>query len=466
MKKYLLALTCVAAAALIFIGGCQEQAKTPEKPAMAQKTEPAAPAEQAKPQETVVEQKPAVEQAKPEEPVAEQKPAAEPAKPQEAAKPEKAPVTAAPTEEPKAVQSAPETKTPAQTGKTEPNATDKKFAGVEAIVNGTPITTAQVKEAIKEDLAQIDKQLPENVREVYKNREIQKTVQSMIEEKLVDAEIAKAGIVITDQDVENYINQNLADANMPKAQLLEKIKADGMTYEQWKEKMQFRKGLAFQKLTDAKYPGKLTVEPNEVKDFYTKNPQYFDVPEQVKASHILIKVEEGNDPNLAKLKAKAKAEDILKQIKAGADFAEMAKKYSSCPSAAQGGDLGFFSKEKMVKPFSDAAFAMKVGEISGVVETQFGYHIIKVTDKKPAEKITFEKAQKDISNYLKMQKRQQVEKEYKDSLKKAADIVYPPGKDPKELMSRRPMMMPGAHPAAPKPGQTVTPAQPKEVQPK
>jgi len=424
----MIALTFVAIATLMFVGGCQEAAKTQAKPTISEQAKPAVqPVVKAEP----VAQKPVAKTEAPKAAAQTAKPAVQPAP--------KAVVAAEKPQAPVAKPAVAKIATPAQAVQ------DEKFKGVEAIVNGTPITTEQVKSAIKDDLDQIDKQLPENVRDTYKNREIMKAVQNMVEEKLVDEQIAKAGIVITEQDVDSYINKNLADANMTMEQLTQKIKADGMTFEQWKEKMQFRKGLAFEKLTEKQFESQLKVEPKDVNDFYTKNPQYFDMPEQVRASHILIKAEEGKDPNQAKIAAKAKAEDILKEVKAGGDFAELAKKYSSCPSAKNGGDLGLFSRNKMVKPFEEAAFAMKVGQISDVVETQFGYHIIKVTDRKSAEKITFAKAEKDITNFLKMQKRQQLEKAYKENLMKTASIVYPPGKDPKEMMSRRPMMpgMPG-----------------------
>lgn len=91
------------------------------------------------------------------------------------------------------------------------------------------------------------------------------------------------------------------------------------------------------------------------------------MPSQVKASHILVKSEE-------------EAKKLYEEIKAGKDFAQVAKEYSSCPSGRNGGDLGFFPKGVMVKPFEDAAFSLPVGELSQPVQTQFGWHLILVTD--------------------------------------------------------------------------------------
>lgn len=117
-----------------------------------------------------------------------------------------------------------------------------------------------------------------------------------------------------------------------------------------------------------------------------------DYARQVKASHILLGTDGMNDDE--KAAAREKLLDIRKQIEAGQDFAEMARKHSTGPSASSGGDLGYFSRERMVKPFSDAAFALKTGEVSDVVETQFGYHLIKVADIKP------ERPLEDVKNEL------------------------------------------------------------------
>ena len=126
-----------------------------------------------------------------------------------------------------------------------------------------------------------------------------------------------------------------------------------------------------------------------------------------------------------------RAEGILKECrKPGADFAELAKKHSEGPSGPRGGDLDFFAREKMVPPFSQAAFAMKKGEISDIVETQFGYHIIKVTDKREARTLSFEDVEKTIRIRLKTQKRQMAMQKFITELKKKAKIVYPEGKEP------------------------------------
>jgi len=135
---------------------------------------------------------------------------------------------------------------------------------------------------------------------------------------------------------------------------------------------------------------KVTVGDREVKDFYEKNKKVFEKPEQVRARHILIAVAQGAGDDV-KAAAKKKAEEILGRIRKGEDFAKLAGEFSDDPGSKQkGGDLGFFPKNSMIPEFDKAAFALEPGGVSGVVETSFGYHIIKVEEKKKAETPPYE----------------------------------------------------------------------------
>ena len=153
-----------------------------------------------------------------------------------------------------------------------------------------------------------------------------------------------------------------------------------------------RNDIAINKLMAAEAATTPPITDAEIREFYDKNPNEFT---GLRASHILIRPA-GFDEE-SKKKARAQAEDILKQAKEGADFAELARKHSADGSAQQGGDLGFFSRSSMVPAFSDAAFALKPGELSNVVETQFGYHIIKAVERKD---VPFEGATARIRQFL------------------------------------------------------------------
>jgi parvulin-like peptidyl-prolyl isomerase len=149
------------------------------------------------------------------------------------------------------------------------------------------------------------------------------------------------------------------------------------------------------------------VSDDEIKDFYTQNQSRFVAPKEVKASHILVKEEE-------------EANNISIKLSNGEVFSELAKEYSTCPSGQQGGDLGFFSKGKMVPEFEKASFEMAVGEVSAPVKTDFGYHIIKVTEISEGGEQKFEDVKHTIQNHLEQVKAQ---KEIGDTLSRLREVA-------------------------------------------
>jgi peptidyl-prolyl cis-trans isomerase C len=288
--------------------------------------------------------------------------------------------------------------------------------------------------------------------EQYKTQIRGQVLESMVIEQLLAEQVKKAGIEITEKDVNDKLSEIIA--SQPGGMTIESFKAmiaaQGQSFDVVKE--QIKKTLGYEKLL-----GTVEVNDAEAKAFYDENKEDFNKPEQVKASHILIKVAPTATTE-EKAAAKAKIDGLLKQVKAGGDFAALAKENSDCPSKERGGDLGFFEKSAMVKEFADAAFSMKVGQISDVVETQFGYHIIKVTDRKEGGLTPFDKAKTDIVKQLQDKKKGEIFKQLIDKLKAQASIVYPPGKEPQPRM---PMMPRGARPNAPAP----QPAESKSTEP-
>ena len=162
---------------------------------------------------------------------------------------------------------------------------------------------------------------------------------------------------------------------------------------------------------------KITVSEADSKTFFEQNRARFRQEDSVHASHILIRTPEQADA-AAKAKAKTQADDVLAQLKKGADFAGLAKKVSQDPgSAPNGGDLGFFSKGRMVPAFEEAAFGLKPGQTSGVVETPFGFHIIRVSEAKAGRDLEYAEVKAQIEDYLKQQIRDQKSQEFVDQLR-------------------------------------------------
>jgi peptidyl-prolyl cis-trans isomerase C len=167
---------------------------------------------------------------------------------------------------------------------------------------------------------------------------------------------------------------------------------------------------------------KINVTDSQAREYYEKNLAQFKTPEEVRARHILIKV----DPSASvedKKKAKERADGLLRKIRTGEDFSRLATEFSDDPgSKARGGDLGFFGKGKMVKPFDEAAFKLKPGEVSEVVETPFGYHLIKVEEKKEEKVPPFESIRDKVKEKATEELKGEKIKEFLKQVMKEADI--------------------------------------------
>lgn len=222
------------------------------------------------------------------------------------------------------------------------------------------------------------------------NQEVTRSTEIMVVKQLAMKVLLKQfvkeqNIDVSDNDVQGevekiryFLKSNQNNSEKPLEEILE---AQGSSISELEDEV--RRTLALSKYLDK------VVSDDEKRSYFDANKSAFN-GEKVKASHILIdttKLE--TDAELEK--ARQKIEEIKKEIDNGADFAEMARKYSTCPSAESGGDIGFFQRKgSIVEEFAIVAFSMEVGEISEPVETQFGYHIIKVTDKEEGKDINYE----------------------------------------------------------------------------
>jgi peptidyl-prolyl cis-trans isomerase C len=178
-----------------------------------------------------------------------------------------------------------------------------------------------------------------------------------------------------------------------------------------------RRDLINAKTIESEVAPQLTVTDQDLDTFYKANPDQFKEPETVRASHILFGVAKDAAP-AAKAATKTEAEGVLKRVKGGEDFAALAKQYSKDPgSAAVGGDLNYFPKGQMVPAFDAAAFALKQGEISELVETEFGYHIIKMTDRRSGRIVPLAEVKDRLSEFLKQRKQQELVQQYLLGLK-------------------------------------------------
>ena len=286
-----------------------------------------------------------------------------------------------------------------------------------AVVNGVVIDRAEVDrefaEVEKQALAQGQK-IPDDRMDQIRNR----ILDNLINEELLVQESESHGITVEPSEVEAAfadIRKKFSDtAAMEKALLESNITADEL-------KVKIKRGIAAKKLIDGQVVNNVAVSEAENRAFYDAHPEYFRQAEQVKASHILISCDSDAEASVRD-EAKRKIRDIQKKLENGESFAELARQFSDCPSKKHGGDLGFFEREKMVKPFADAAFALQTGETSGIVETGFGFHLIKVTDRKAASTDEYESVKEKIGSHLKREKTQKAVGDHIENLRKKATI--------------------------------------------
>ena len=297
-------------------------------------------------------------------------------------------------------------------------AEEKKSSGDKiAAVNGVVITRGQYDREVSIQRERVTRQgriVTDDQLPALRNQ----VLEGLIEREVLYQESQKAGIKISDQDVNDQL-ANIKKRYPDENEFNNALTKMGFTEDEVKN--QIEHGLAIRELINKKITEKVVITDKESKAFYDENPKLFKQPEQVKASHILIKAD-ANAGEAKKAEARKKIEEVQQKLKDGGDFGTLAKEYSEGPSNVKGGDLGYFNRGQMVKPFEDAAFAMKPNEVSDVVETRFGYHLIKVYDKKPEKVLAYTEVKDKLNQHLKNQKVEKQASEYVAGLKKNAKI--------------------------------------------
>lgn len=314
-------------------------------------------------------------------------------------------------------------------------------------VNDVKITQAQyekkLEEAFKSSMfAQMGMDIKDSKNAFVINILKQRVVNELIVKALLDSEIEKRGIKVSNKDIEDGIKQ-IIDKVGSKEQLDAILKHNNVSPAQFKRDV--AEQVKLEKLSEQL--GDSTVTDADAKQFYDKNVDKFTHPEEVRASHILILANPDNfkkeyeaanegkeisDSELNKYIADKMTEkrqaisEIHKQLKADpSQFAKIAKEKSEdTGSAERNGDLGFFSKGKMVPEFEKAAFSIKPNTVSEVVQTTYGYHILMVTDRRAAGTDPYEKAKDSIKAYLKKEKQVKYVDDLVESMKKNATIEY------------------------------------------
>jgi peptidyl-prolyl cis-trans isomerase C len=275
--------------------------------------------------------------------------------------------------------------------------------------NGDKIPKAEFENAVRSVEQRAGGAVPPEKRdELYRG-----VLEDLVAYRLLKQEVKQRQMVVPDAEVDARIAAFKQQAGS-EANFKEMLRAQQVTEAKLRDDA--RSDLLVNKLLEQEVNQKVLVKPSDISAFYEKNPDRFQQGESMRASHILVIVPAGADDK-ARAALKARADAALTAARAGQDFAKLARQYSQDASAQRGGDLGFFPKGQMVPQFDAAAFALAPGQISGLVETQFGYHVIKATEKRPARVVPFVEAAAQIQEFLEQQQRQEKGKALVDQLK-------------------------------------------------
>lgn len=285
-----------------------------------------------------------------------------------------------------------------------------------ATVNGVAIARDEFDkkyEKMTRAFTKRGKEIPPGLAARYRESILKQLVDKELLNQRIAAEKVEVSAEALDKEFEDYKQMFRTDENFDRY-----LKSSDITIDQIKDNI--RHNLAVQALLEKR--GDLAVTPEDVKAYYEENKKRYEVKEQVRASHILFKVNPKDD-KAADDAAKKKAMDAYARAKKpDADFAALAKELSEGPTAPRGGDLSFFTRGRMVPEFEEKAFAMKVGDISEPIKTQFGWHVITVTEKKEGRQRPYEEVQESIEKLLRNKKSRRAKADLLKTIKGEAKI--------------------------------------------
>jgi peptidyl-prolyl cis-trans isomerase C len=286
-------------------------------------------------------------------------------------------------------------------------------------VDGKNITHGEIMQGVQMNMLQMSRRVPpqqlsQMTGQMYKN-----VTDTLIANILLAQAAETSSLTVNDEELTKEITT--IEANAPEGSSLTNALAENnIDFNEWKNDL--RKQMLIRKLVEEKTASITNASLTEVTNFYEENADSFKIPESVTASHILLAFTP-EDTDATKAQKKQEIEKISADILVGGDFAAIAAEKSDCPSKTRGGNLGAFSKGQMVPEFENVAFTQEIGTVSGVVETQFGYHLIKVTDHQQAGMRSLSEVKDQLQEYLAGKAKQDALLAYVKELKSNANVV-------------------------------------------
>ena len=291
--------------------------------------------------------------------------------------------------------------------------------GTAALVNGVEISNqrleAHLEDYLKSKRRNITTMINPKVYKKYKRE----ALDQLIEREVLWQAAQTAGVKVSQEEVDSAVKAAAAQFKTPDGfrRKLENIGLDTNSYADY-----VRREIAGSRYLLEASQAEPEISEADIRTVYEQNKtETFTRPEMVRARHILLRTEAAKTPE-ARAEIRKKIEGLLAEVRAGADFAKLARQHSDDRTAEEGGDLGEFPRGRMVKPFEDAAFSMQPGDLSDVVESRFGFHIIKLEGRSPAKVLTLDEAREPIRMRLSAERRTEIARQHTQELIKKAKV--------------------------------------------
>ena len=286
-----------------------------------------------------------------------------------------------------------------------------------ARVNGELVGRDEFEGVVESNIARYEAQSGESFNAQQRPQLERQVLDGLITRTILEQEAEQLDISVGDERFSETLDQ--FKQQFPDEQGYQTaLDQQGFTEEEFETEL--RRQMVIEELIRSQVYDQVAVSEQEMRTFYDDNPQYFQQDDQVAARHIIFTTEGVEESERAALQEEL--EEIRQEIEDGADFGEMAREHSQGPSAPNGGDLGTFGRGQMVPEFEQAAFELEVGELSPVIETQFGYHILQVTERVPAQTQSYEEAEERIRQFLTEEERNQGAQEYVAELREESEV--------------------------------------------
>ncbi|HOP40315.1 MAG TPA: peptidylprolyl isomerase [Geobacteraceae bacterium] len=289
-------------------------------------------------------------------------------------------------------------------------------SSIAVLVNGDPITTydlAKEQEALARNIKESGDPVPgtDQLRQV--------ALESLINKKLIEQKIQELGIKISDDEINKAIEDVKKTNNISEEKLLAALAARGISFDDYKA--QLKEQLERLRLISVEVRSKIQIGEKEIREYYNEHADKFQVDEAFHVRQIFFAIPSGVD-QAQKLKVEEKAKKVLSEAKGGADFAELAKKHSDDLSGRDGGDLGFLKRGDLIREIGSALSGLKPGEVSGLIRTSAGIHIMKLEEYRKGQQRDFDSVKREIEDLLYRQKSEERFSQWLDGLRKNAAI--------------------------------------------